>query len=92
MIEGALKSRTTQRATLARNWEIERLTLAEFEKMINLLDDNRRSWRAQHDEIVFDQDALLTRFQAHQLTVRRLTDERTRLELQQFDNLTSDLR
>lgn len=92
MIEGALKSRTTQRATLARNWEIERLTLAEFEKMINLLDDNRRSWRAQHDEIVFDQDTLLTRFQAHQLTVRRLTDERTRLELQQFDNLTSDLR
>jgi len=60
--------------------------------MINLLDDNRRSWRAEHDEIVFDQDALLTRFQAHQLTVRRLTDERTRLELQQFDNLTSDLR
>ena len=92
MIEGALKSRATQRATLARNWDIERQTLAEFEKMINLLDDNRRSWRAEHDEIVFDQDALLTRFQAHQLTVRRLTDERTRLELQQFDNLTSDLR
>lgn len=92
MIEGALKARPTQKATLARNWDIERQTLAEFEKMINLLDDNRRSWRAEHNEIVFDQDRLLARFQAHQQTVRRLTEERTRLELQQFDNLTSDLR
>ncbi len=92
MIEGALKARPTQKATLARNWDIERQTLAEFEKMINLLDDNRRSWRAEHNEIVFDQDKLLARFRAHQQTVRRLTEERTRLELQQFDNLTSDLR
>lgn len=92
MVEGALKARPTQKATLTRNWDIERQTLAEFEKMINLLDDNRRSWRAEHNEIVFDQDKLLARFQAHQQTVRRLTDERVRLELQQFDSLTSDLR
>lgn len=92
MVEGALKARPAQKATLARNWDIERQTLAEFEKMINLLDDNRRSWRAEHNEIVFDQDKLLARFQAHQQTVRQLTEERVRLELQQFDSLTSDLR
>lgn len=92
MVEGAIKARPQQRAMLARNWDLERQTLAEFEKMINLLDDNRRSWRVEHNEIVFDRDSLLNRFRAHQLAVRQLTEERARLEAQQFDSLTSVLR
>lgn len=92
MVEGAIKARPQQRAMLARNWDLERQTLAEFEKMINLLDDNRRSWRVEHNEIVFDRDSLLNRFRAHQLAVRQLTEERARLEAQQFDSLTAVLR
>ncbi|EGP42514.1 hypothetical protein [Achromobacter insuavis] len=92
MVEGAIKARPQQKATLARNWDLERQTLDEFEKMINLLDDNRRSWRVEHNEIVFDRDSLLNRFRAHQLAVRQLTEERARLESQQFDSLTSVLR
>ncbi|WP_395756753.1 hypothetical protein [Achromobacter sp. EB05] len=92
MVEGAIKARPQQKATLARNWELERQTLDEFEKMINLLDDNRRAWRVEHNEIVFDRDSLLNRFRAHQLAVRQLTEERARLESQQFDSLTSVLR
>lgn len=92
MVEGAIKSRPQQKATLARNWDLERQTLDEFEKMITLLDDNRRSWRVEHNEIVFDRDSLLNRFRAHQLAVRKLTEERARLESQQFDSLTSVLR
>lgn len=92
MVEGAIKARPQQKATLARNWDLERQTLAEFEKMINLLDDNRRSWRVEQNEIVFDRDSLLKRFRAYQSTVRQLTEERARLESQQFDSLTSVLR
>lgn len=92
MVEGAIKARPQQKATLARNWDLERQTLDEFEKMINLLDDNRRSWRVEQNEIVFDRDSLLNRFRAHQLAVRQLTEERARLESQQFDSLTSVLR
>ena len=92
MVEGAIKARPQQKATLARNWDLERQTLDEFEKMINLLDDNRHSWRVEHNEIVFDRDSLLNRFRAHQLAVRQLTEERARLESQQFDSLTSVLR
>ncbi|WP_336725725.1 hypothetical protein [Achromobacter ruhlandii] len=92
MVEGAIKARPQQKATLARNWDLERQTLDEFEKMINLLDDNRRAWRVEHNEIVFDRDSLLNRFRAHQLAVRQLTEERARLESQQFDSLTSALR
>lgn len=92
MVEGAIKARPQQRATLARNWDLERRTLAEFEKMIDLLDDNRRSWRVEQNEIVFDRDSLLNRFRAHQLAVRQLTEERARLEAQQFDSLTAVLR
>lgn len=92
MVEGAIKARPRQQASLARNWELERQTLAEFEQMINLLDDNRSAWRVAQNEIVFDRARLLDRFRAHQLTVRQLTEARARLETQQFDSLISALR
>ena len=66
--------------------------LDQYAQMINLLDDNRRSWRVARNEIVFDRDSLLDRFRAHQLAVRQLTAERARLEAQQFDSLMSALR
>lgn len=92
MVEGAIKARPRQKASLARNWELERQMLDQYAQMINLLDDNRRSWRVARNEIVFDRDSLLDRFRAHQLAVRQLTAERARLEAQQFDSLISALR
>lgn len=92
MVEGAIKARPRQKASLARNWELERQMLDQYAQMINLLDDNRRSWRVARNEIVFDRDSLLDRFRAHQLAVRQLTAERERLEAQQFDSLMSALR
>lgn len=78
--------------SLEQVWRLEGRILHEFGLMITLLDDNRQYWYADHDELMFQRDADLKRFQQHQVAIGKMATEQEQLGKRQLANVFSALR
>lgn len=78
--------------SLEQVWRLESRILQEFGQMITLLDDNRQYWYADHDELMFERDADLSRFRQHQTAIGKMASEQEQLGKRQLSNFFSALR
>lgn len=87
MLDGVAAQRPVRLRDVNRAWDLEARILDEFGGMISLLDDNRPYWAARNGQLLFEREADLARYQAHQAQVASLVREQDQLGTRQLANL-----
>lgn len=61
-------------------WGLERLTLDEFEKVIDLLAEDPQSWEIDEGQFLFESDQQIDRFNEHMTNIDKFVAEQTKLQ------------